>query len=163
MGGAAKAVQEFVGVIDGGGYKRSFDDPKKVPLDLIPPTLSYGIGRVLGKGAKKYAPGNWMRGMSWSGILAAIERHLKAIQAGEDVDADTGELHIYCIGCEIAFLSWFMEGPWAPAYKAYDDRMFRPDRLVVEGEDAGCICTGFIPDPECAEHGHLQGSAELIP
>jgi len=119
-----RTVQDFQGKIDGGGYKRSFDDPKKVPVDLIPPTFILGTGRVLAKGAKKYAPGNWLRGMSWSGILAAIERHRLAMLSGEDVDADTGELHIYCIACEIAFLSWYMEGPRAAEYKRFDDRMF---------------------------------------
>jgi len=119
-----KGSKDFSGAIDGGGYKASMDDPRKPPLDLVPPTLTLGIARVLGKGAKKYSRGNWMRGMSFSEVIAAVKRHSAAMEAGEDFDPETGERHLYHIGCCLAFLSWFMDGPRAAEYARFDDRLF---------------------------------------
>ncbi len=125
IGPVQRGKEDFSGAIDGLGYKASMDDPTKPPLDLVPPTLARGIARVLGKGAKKYSRGNWMRGMSFSEVIAAAERHLLAIKQGEDVDPDSGELHIYHLGCELAFLSWFQDGPRSAEYARFDDRLFR--------------------------------------
>lgn len=131
-----KGKEDFNGLIDGLGYKGSMDDPKKPPITLVPPTLVRGIARVLGKGAVRYARGNWMRGMSFSEVLDAAQRHLLAVQQGEDVDPDSGELHIYHAGCELGFLSWFQDGPRAAEYKRFDDRLFGvPDPRVVEQFD----------------------------
>lgn len=121
----AKGKQDFNGKIDGAGYKASMDNPAKPPVDLVPPTLPRGIARVLGKGAKKYSRGNWMRGMSFSEVIAAAERHLLAIKEGEDIDPESGELHIYHLGCELAFLSWYMDGPRKEEYAKFDDRLFK--------------------------------------
>jgi hypothetical protein len=122
---APKGKQDFNGSIDGAGYKASMDNPAKPPVDLVPPTLPRGIARVLGKGAQKYSRGNWMRGMSYSEVIAAAERHLLAIKEGEDIDPESGELHIYHLGCELAFLSWYMDGPRKAEYARFDDRIFK--------------------------------------
>ena len=119
-----KGKQDFTGEIDGNGYKQSFDNPEKPPVDLVWPGFVLGIGRVLGKGATKYARGNWMRGMSWTGVMAAVLRHSYAIICGEDYDKESGELHLYHIGCEIMFLAWFVDGERKAEYKHFDDRLF---------------------------------------
>lgn len=118
-----KGHTDFDGAIDGGGYKRSFDDPKKNPLDLLDPEFLLGVGEILRQGAAKYARGNWMRGMSWGGVLAAILRHTLAIANGEDTDPDSGELHVYHLGCEVMFLARFMAHP--ELYGRFDDRLFK--------------------------------------
>lgn len=120
-----KGKQDFDGVIDGVGYKRSMDDPTKPPMSLVPPELSVEVAKVLGFGAKKYARGQWMRGMSFSEVADALERHLRAWQAGEDIDPDSGLPHLAHIGCCTAFLLHFTEGPRKAEYARFDDRLFK--------------------------------------
>jgi uncharacterized HAD superfamily protein len=97
----------------------------KLRYDLLHPTAQEGIVRVLTKGAEKYAPRNWERGMNWSTVIASMKRHIAAIEAGEDYDPETGELHIDHVQCNAHFLSAY--------YKIYpqgDDRahgyLYRP-------------------------------------
>lgn len=123
---SAPVNKDFDGKIDGSGFKQAFVAGDKIPVDLVAPQFIEGVGRVLAYGAKKYARGQWMRGMSWSGILAAILRHTFAILRGEDRDSETGELHLYHIGCEIMFLAWFQDGPRKAEYDKFDDRLYKP-------------------------------------
>ena len=78
----------------------------KIRLDLIPPELNVGVGRVLTFGAKKYAPHNWQKGLPYSNILASLKRHLTALEAGEDFDIESGERHSAHVATNIAFLMW---------------------------------------------------------
>lgn len=106
-----------VGAIEfgkGGGLR--FNEGK-LRYDLLHPVAQDGIVRVLTKGAEKYAPRNWERGMKWSTVLASMKRHIAAIERGEDFDPETGELHIDHVQCNAHFLSAY--------YKIYpqgDDR-----------------------------------------
>lgn len=119
---SGEVIQDFNGDIDGGGYKFSMDDPAKPPMALVSPTFTEGVARVLGKGAEKYAKGNWMRGMSFDEVMSAIERHLNALKRGEDIDPDSGEGHIFHLGCGAMFLAEFLHGPRAVEYSQFDDR-----------------------------------------
>lgn len=121
-----KGKQDFDGRIDGTGYKQSMDNPAKFPLTLIPPILLKLIALVLMFGARKYARGQWMRGMSYSEVLDAIGRHWTAIVNGEDIDPETGLPHLGHIGCGIAFLAWYQYGPRWREYETFDDRLFAP-------------------------------------
>ena len=87
---------------DGGGLRYNED---KLRYDLQHPQATKGLVRVLTKGAKKYAPRNWERGMKWSDVLQSLKRHLAAIESGEDYDSETGELHIDHLQCNAHFLS----------------------------------------------------------
>jgi len=117
--------QDFKGEVDGGGYKKRMDDPNKLQPSMIPPTFIEGVTQVLMFGARKYARGNWMRGMSFTDVLDAIKTHTLAIERGEDLDNDSGLPHIYHIGCGLAFLSWYQYGPDAEKYAKFDDRLFK--------------------------------------
>ena len=89
----------------------------KLRFDLIHPYANEQMVRVLTKGAEKYAPRNWEKGMLWSDVIASLKRHLHAIESGEDVDEETGELHIAHLACNAHFLTAY--------YKIYpqgDDR-----------------------------------------
>lgn len=119
-----KGKQDFSGNITGGGYKGSMDDPRKPPMSLIPVTAKRWIARVLGFGAKKYARGQWMAGMSFSEIIDGVQRHIDAWQAGEDIDPESGENHLAHAMCGLSFLSWYIAGPDAEAYARFDDRLF---------------------------------------
>lgn len=79
-------------------------DTDKLPLDLFPPEALFEITKVLAFGAKKYAPHNWRKGMSWSRMYAALQRHLLAWQQGMDTDPESGLQHLAHAGCCLVFL-----------------------------------------------------------
>lgn len=111
---------EFLGTVDGKGYKSSMDQ-KKIPLHLIPPSLLLAAGRGLKHGALKYAAYNWMRGMNYSEVYAALQRHLLAWLAKEDTDPDSGLSHLDHAVCCLAFLTHYTTHT---EYQQFDDRVF---------------------------------------
>lgn len=117
----ARPVADYEGKVDGGGYKTVMDNPKRL-IELVPPILIAEIADVMTFGAKKYAPGNWMRGMSWSTVYGALQRHQTAWYMGEENDPDSGLPHMGHAGCCLAFLSHFRNNA---VYAAFDDRRFK--------------------------------------
>lgn len=79
----------------------------KLRYDLLHPVSQEGIVKVLTKGAEKYAPKNWEKGMSWSSVVASLKRHLAEFEKGIDYDEETKLLHIDHIQCNAHFLSAF--------------------------------------------------------
>jgi hypothetical protein len=80
----------------------------KTMHDLVPAFAQEQYAKVLTHGAEKYGPNNWRLGMQWSKIIAAIKRHLLAIESGEDYDngpGGTGLLHAAHLMCEAGFLT----------------------------------------------------------
>ena len=71
---------------------------------LIAPEFAFGIGTVLAYGAHKYSAGNWARGMAWSRVIDALDRHWLAWKSGETKDAETGYSHLWHMGCCLMFL-----------------------------------------------------------
>jgi hypothetical protein len=61
-------------------------DGGKVQLELIPPEWIEALGQVLTKGAAKYEPRNWEKGMAWSKMIGCAMRHLLAFMKGERFD-----------------------------------------------------------------------------
>lgn len=116
------------------GLKYDADKPR---MDLLDPTFTIGVSRVLTFGANKYSPDNWRNGISYTRIIAAIHRHLAAIQMGEDIDPESGEPHIYHIGCNVQFLGWMMKNK--PEFD---------DRFVNKENKYGSY---IIPVPETGE------------
>lgn len=119
-----KGKNDYDGVISGDGYKQSFDNPAKWSQSLVPYTIIRWIARVLMFGAKKYARGQWMRGMAFSGMIDAAHRHIAAWESGEDIDPESGLPHLAHAATNLAFLSWMIDGPDAEAYRKFDDRLF---------------------------------------
>lgn len=91
---------------EGGGTKYDGDKPR---MDLLDPTFTIGVSEVLTFGARKYAPDNWRNGIKFSRLIASLHRHLASIQAGEDIDPESGLPHIYHLGCNVQFLGWMMK------------------------------------------------------
>lgn len=76
---------------------------KKVPLELVPPSVEHALAEAFSLGAKKYGPYNWRENMVSSNVYyAAALRHLKAWWDGEDLDPESGFSHLShvlaCIG-----------------------------------------------------------------
>jgi hypothetical protein len=84
-------------------------DSEKPRLDLVDPWAIEGLAKVLTFGAKKYAANNWRKGMPYSRVIAALERHLLEIKKGNLIDDESGLPHIDHLGCCWMFLSNFMK------------------------------------------------------
>ncbi len=92
------------------------DKEGKPRMDLIPPCVLRMTAEVLSFGAKKYHGYAWAgadkdgtpnpdKGMKWSDIYAALQRHLVAWHEGEDLDPETKKLHLAHALCELSFLA----------------------------------------------------------
>jgi len=93
------------------------NDTGKLQWHLLPMRYLRGMIRVMMHGSKKYSAHNWRAGMPWSQPYNAVQRHLDAWMAGEDMDPETGENHLDHALCEMLFLRAFVED-----YPAHDDR-----------------------------------------
>lgn len=69
-------------------------DAGKVRLDLLPPAWTWALAQVMTKGAEKYAPRNWEKGMPWSKVVGPMLRHAFKWLSGEIYDPETGCHHL---------------------------------------------------------------------
>lgn len=69
-------------------------DADKLRYDLIPSYALHELAQVYTDGAKKYGDSNYLQGMSWRRVLAALMRHVEAFRAGEDIDLESGSPHM---------------------------------------------------------------------
>ena len=68
----------------------------KPPLSfvLLSKEVAEGEARVWQMGAKKYARGQWLKGMYWTTAADSLTRHLVAFLNGEDLDPESGLPHV---------------------------------------------------------------------
>jgi len=66
----------------------------KLQTSLVPVEWIIEIAKVFHQGAKKYAPHNWLKGMSYADCLAAHDRHILKWRGGERNDPETGCHHL---------------------------------------------------------------------
>jgi len=78
----------------------------KLQWSLVDFTALEPMVRVLMKGAQKYSPENWKKGLSYTSILDSTMRHMTAFKAGEDLDPETREPHTAHMLCNLMFLAW---------------------------------------------------------
>lgn len=69
-------------------------DEGKVRVDLIPTESLFAVAEVLTFGASKYGEHNWRKGMAWSRLYAAAQRHMMKWNAGETHDEESGKNHL---------------------------------------------------------------------
>lgn len=84
-------------------------DQEKPRMDLLDPDWLEGVAKVLTFGAEKYSPNQWRKGIQISRLIAAAYRHLGAVNRGEDIDPESGELHLYHASCCLMFASWMLQ------------------------------------------------------
>jgi hypothetical protein len=80
------------------------DDNGKPRIGLIPPTALMLIAEVFTFGSKKYSDWNWTKGLDWSRMYDAGQRHLMAWQEGEDNDSETNKSHLAHACCCLIML-----------------------------------------------------------
>lgn len=112
----------------------------KLRYDLLEPYAIEELVRVFSKGAQKYAPNNWKKGMEWSKVLASLKRHIAAFEKGEDVDQETNCYHMaHAAWNALALVSYYK------IYPQGDDReheyLKRP-KIGLDIDDVICDFAG---------------------
>lgn len=79
-------------------------DNHKPRMSLVPSSLNMEVAKVLTYGAKKYKVNNWRQVPSLEPYINALERHLAAYKNGEDLDQESGLMHLSHLACNVAFL-----------------------------------------------------------
>lgn len=74
-------------------------DAGKIRLDLVPPESDLAQGAVYTYGAIKYDDWNWAKGMRRGRVIAALLRHTRAYQLGEERDPESGLPHTWHMHC----------------------------------------------------------------
>jgi hypothetical protein len=64
--------------------------------------------RALENGANKYAPNDWQKAYTKEQVKNKMQRHLAAIMDGEEVDTESGLLHIGHLMADAMFYSYFL-------------------------------------------------------
>lgn len=76
---------------------KQHDADTRLPVGLCPPILTIRVAAVLRWGANKVGRWRWNwrdNPIQLTTYLDAIERHLMAVRAGEELDPETGEPHL---------------------------------------------------------------------
>lgn len=119
------------------------NDEAKLRFDLLPTGPIAKLARVYTEGAKKYSDRDWEKGLAYSRVYAAIQRHLNAFWAGEDYDAETGVPHVINAAWGCLALCEYLE-----THPELDDRPCKPPVVIVPDVQRamcpvwpGCECT----------------------
>lgn len=84
----------------------------KARYDLLEPFAIEELVKVFNKGAEKYEPNNWLKGLPWMDVIASLKRHLKAFEQGEDTDNETLCLHMAHVAWNaLAITSYYKHRP----------------------------------------------------
>lgn len=86
-----------------GGIKYDSGKPR---VDLVPYELLEEVGMVMGFGCDKYGEANWAKGIHYSRLIAAAERHLGKFKQGIDLDDETNLSHVAHAATNLGFLLW---------------------------------------------------------
>ncbi len=101
------------------------NDNNKPEMGLIPPAAAFEEAAVWTYGKKKYEAFNWHKGISYTRILSAMERHMTLLKSGIDFDYENGLHNAAAIRCCAAMLIHFtLEGR-----TDLDDRMILSDEV----------------------------------
>jgi len=79
----------------------------KIRYDLIPRMWTKVLAEILTRGAVKYAPHNWEKGLSWAETTASLYRHLNAFLGGERYDPESGSHHLGHVAWNALALMYF--------------------------------------------------------
>ena len=95
-------ITQFVCDVNDVGVKY---DSEKPDYSLLPPNALEETVKVLTFGAKKYSLGNWKKlDSAWNRYFAAAQRHMWALQKGEEIDPESGCHHAAHATCCLFFM-----------------------------------------------------------
>jgi hypothetical protein len=100
---------------------------KREQLHHIDPLALLALGRVYEFGGRKYDAYNYLRGYDFSLSYDALMRHMLEFWSGNDLDDESGELHVLhaAFHC-LSLASFILRGV------GHDDRPPRPSEAAVE-------------------------------
>jgi hypothetical protein len=103
----------------------------KVRMDLLPPNALTKIAEVFTYGANKYEAWNWAKGLEYSRLYGALQRHLNDWYMSDSNDKETNKSHLAHAGCCIMMLLDLEE-----YRKDLDDRpkLYQSNQLKIEFE-----------------------------
>lgn len=101
-----------------GGVKK---DEGKAGMDLLPYDSLVEIAKVLDYGKQKYAAHNWRKGINYSRVIAAAQRHLGEFTEGRRVDSETDLSHAAHAAANLLFLIWYEK------HRPEFDDLYKPD------------------------------------
>lgn len=99
-------ISDMLETESSGGMK--FDTGKTM-MGLVPPLAVEAIAEVMTYGAKKYAPHNWSKGIVYSRLIDALDRHLNSWKNcyESDLDPESNLNHLAHAACCLSFLLHF--------------------------------------------------------
>ncbi|XAI97342.1 hypothetical protein [Leptolyngbya phage Lbo-JY46] len=120
----------------------------KLRYDLIEPFALNELVKVFTKGAEKYPPRNWEKGMSWQKVIASLKRHIAAFELGEDFDGETKCYHMaHAAWNALALVSYYKLAP------QFDDRRhgyLTTKKIGLDIDEVLCNWLG----PWCKKYGY---------
>src|SRR3990172_1753402 len=81
---------------------------KLTQMGALDPVALIELARVAGYGAAKYSPHNYLKGYDWALSFDAMQRHAMLFWAGEDLDTESGQLHMAMVAWHALALVSFM-------------------------------------------------------
>ncbi len=114
-----KIVASYKGISKEEGLKY---DSNKVRMDLLPHKAIKEIAEVYTFGASKYGDRNWEKGIKWSRLYGALQRHIQAFWEGKDFDEESSKKHLAHAGCCLTML--------LEAYKLFPQLDDRPNSYL---------------------------------
>ncbi len=84
-------------------------DQEKPRMDLLSTKAMVELAKVMTFGAKKYDANNWRKGIAWSRVYGAVQRHLTSWNDGETHDPETKLNHLAHAMAGIMFLLEYSE------------------------------------------------------
>lgn len=113
---------------DGGGMRHN---KGKTRFGLLPAAWTRALAEVMTKGAEKYAPRNWERGMDPAIMIDCMMRHVDAYRRGERYDAETGCHHLAHAAWNIlALMTYDIRGMVDSDFFETDDAMTKNPKQV---------------------------------
>lgn len=107
-----------------GGAKGS----KPAQIFWTPPRALLEVGKVNGMGAEKYEPHNFRKGYNWSLSYNSLLRHVMASIDGEDIDPESGLLHMaHAAWHALALIQFYFDKESGAHPPELDDRWHPPD------------------------------------
>lgn len=100
----------------GQAARKNEGKPKLSYVMELGPALD-GVAGVLEFGHKKYSRGNYHKGFPPTTVVDSLLRHISAYMSGEDVDPESGKLHVDHISTNALFLALTVR-----THPEYEDR-----------------------------------------
>jgi hypothetical protein len=114
--------------VDGNATK---SDTGKIRMDLIPAGPLMELARVYTIGSAKYGDYNWMKGMKFGRVFAAMMRHAWKWWRGEEFDPD-GQHHLDSVAWCAFTLRYFRL--YEKKYQEFDDRQKEVEDAIHQQE-----------------------------